>query len=269
MIQIAFLLAATSSFVWVSIGDHFVIFFIACVIAYVMSDGTWNQRAQMAAVLFWSCLAIAATLLPISWLARRAAEVADGETKVRDEFIRMGESSYYQYGKEQAASFYTKAVEYAEAEKDLRAKGLCVTRSVTYNKPHYRLICSDGWAGSSCGCGGGRGCCSWHGGYGFCSTTNTQESLRWVDGISTTTSEGYVRIRACGQDRSSLRFQAAEALRSAERAIDNEGGLNLKAQGTYEWLLGWRDGAEELPDFEVVVLKDDTTAPITTHPSAL
>ena len=33
---------------------------------------------------------------------------------------------------------------------------------------HYAVLsCADGWI-SSCGCGGGRGCCSWHGGVGQC-----------------------------------------------------------------------------------------------------
>ncbi len=30
------------------------------------------------------------------------------------------------------------------------------------------LVCADGWRSSSCGCDGGRGCCSHHGGYGTC-----------------------------------------------------------------------------------------------------
>ena len=36
----------------------------------------------------------------------------------------------------------------------------------------YNLVCADGWDGSSCGCGGGRGCCSHHGGIGYCETVS-------------------------------------------------------------------------------------------------
>lgn len=32
------------------------------------------------------------------------------------------------------------------------------------------LICRDGTVSPTCGCGGGRGCCSWHGGIGGCET---------------------------------------------------------------------------------------------------
>ena len=54
---------------------------------------------------------------------------------------------------------------------------LAAKAEANYNCPstyevQSNLVCADGWAGSSCGCGGGRGCCSHHGGIGYCETVN-------------------------------------------------------------------------------------------------
>ena len=71
---------------------------------------------------------------------------------------------YKQFTNSCEALFEEIIAEYKEAD----ACGLVKRPIATY------LACSDGWV-SSCGCGGGRGCCSWHGGIGQCVTEYKEE----------------------------------------------------------------------------------------------
>lgn len=69
------------------------------------------------------------------------------------------------------AVIYKQFVDSCEAaEYELWSELLEITKESEVQQPITSyLSCSDGWI-SSCGCGGGRGCCSWHGGFGECIT---------------------------------------------------------------------------------------------------
>ena len=58
------------------------------------------------------------------------------------------------------------------------------------------LVCNDGWH-SSCGCSGGSGCCSWHGGIGECQTWNEHE----INGEAVSSMEAYTRARVLAENK--------------------------------------------------------------------
>jgi len=254
MIKLAFMLFGVTSAVCAGFVSHPFLFILTLLVAYILMDSR-VKKLERVAIGLWACIFLIVGAFPASCAARHAANAMYGAQEVENEFIRLEGSESYVKGKEEAINSYSKASEYAKIEQSLRQQGMCNKKFVTHSKPHYRLVCADGWGGSSCGCGGGRGCCSWHGGYGYCDTYNAEETRMLIDDMSVSSSDGYYRARACGWDRSSLRAEYTKLAREVDDGTGDAKNLHDK----YAWLLGWRDGSSKFPDFENVVMKDDSS----------
>jgi len=257
VIKVAFLLSCAVSFmcsgiVGITKNVGFVCFPVGVIIffsAWVLADdrhfGQWARG-------FLACVLFAVALIPATCTAEKVANLMYGSENVRAEFVRMDGSDYYVQGKSEAVNAHTKASEYAAQERFLREAGLCIEKAVEFEQHYNRLICADGWGGSSCGCGGGRGCCSWHGGYGYCATSTTTETKKWIDGMTLSSHEGLARYGACGGNSGAILSE----YRSKEAQLHGTEQRVHESEDAYAWLVGWRDGASTFPDFEDVVLKN-------------
>jgi hypothetical protein len=91
----------------------------------------------------------------------------------KQEYVAIDASnnaSMFDRGAEDARIYkkFTDSCENLLSERDAEFEEISAIGKVKRPVATY-LACSDGWI-SSCGCGGGRGCCSWHGGVGQCVT---------------------------------------------------------------------------------------------------
>jgi hypothetical protein len=174
--------------------------------------------------------------------SRGAVKLAHGEAAVNAEFIHRDRPEAYLDGYDFARKADESVGSCDEARKLLLDQGRCVKREYTTSRTVYTLVCADGWTGSSCGCGGGRGCCSWHGGIGGCDARSVPVHHSYIDGLSRKDAGWAQRYNAC--ECTSERF---DALRGIKRL--RESGRRLDPRGL-EWKLGWERYAAEHEGFE-------------------
>lgn len=215
-----------------------------------------NFKNSKISKLCISFLISTIALVPANCVVQGAARAIYGE-EVKNEFIRIDGSASYLDGRAAATSAYTKASEYLARENTLRESGLCNTKRVSFERQYSQLVCADGWTGSSCGCGGGRGCCSHHGGYGYCDSRVTVEERMLIDGMLFYSREGLDRLDECGGSRTQLLI---EYDKKKWTAASNELSVS-QMNGANEWLLGWHDVSSKISDFNDVVKKDSLFSP--------
>lgn len=247
MIQLAYVLSIASGVICSGMIEHVVILTFICLIAWGAAK-EWDGRIQKTAISFWLIFVGTMSVFPLACSSEKLASALYGHEEVQKEFVRLKGSESYMRGRNNAEEAYTETKQSVVKWSEMRASGLCVQTSKDFERVSYRLVCADGWTGSRCGCDGGRGCCSWHGGYGYCETRTTIETVTRIDGMTYEDPGGLTRFDECGGDTIKLRRKYR-----LTHAINTQ-----NSRPNFEWKVGWDDVAGKYTDFERVVMKNKT-----------
>ena len=184
-------------------------------------------------------------LWPAACTTRVAAEMVNGKVPVAEAFLRHAPTSTYVAGWTEARELYEAVRACETLRSSLLSEGKCVETTKTQYLTTYRLVCADGWTGSSCGCGGGRGCCSWHGGIGYCQTNVREQAHTYYDGMRVGTPEGFQRASDC--DCIAERTFGTLHYKSAAANADETESIG------FAYLTGWNDEASKYDDFNELI----------------